>query len=68
MMLTNEPCDLTLSTAIEFVKPCFLNVAVTPPVPANNSKMIVFAAVKPDKASSQSLPVLGISSLCATLN
>ena len=67
MILTSEPEDLVFSTAIEFEKPCLLKHAVTPPEPANNSKMIESASVKLCNASSsQSAPDLGISSLCAT--
>ena len=61
MTLTSEPCDLTLSTAMELAKQCLLKLAVTPPVPANNSKMTVSAAVNSSSGSSQSVPVLGIS-------
>ena len=69
MMLVTAPADLCLSTATEFVKPCRLKHAVTPPVPAKSSKIIVLCSVKPfDFASSQSCLCFGIPSLRAVQN
>ena len=71
MILAKEPCDRTLSTAMEFSNPHLLKAAVTPAVPEKSSKMITSCSVKPSKGAPSQfvLPAsFGISLACATLN
>ena len=70
-MLVRAPAVLLLSTATLLEKPLLLKLAVTPPVPAKSSRIIVSCSVKLcSSCESQSRldPTFGISSLCAVQN